>query len=56
MLDHTMRYFKREMNSAMENVLDFRKICKKYLLCKARNGEDDSDDDMLNNGKGRKNR
>ena len=46
MLDHTLRAFKKELNSAMENALHFRAICKKYFLCKVP-GEDDSDDEDL---------
>ena len=40
----------------METVFNFRRICKKFLLCKARNGEDDSDEEWLHNGKKRRNR
>ena len=46
MLDHSLRHFKRELNNAMDNVLDFRRICKKYFLTKAP-GEMDSDEEML---------
>ena len=45
MLDHTLRHFKRELNNAMDNVLDFRRICKKFFLCKVP-GEDDSDEEV----------
>ena len=46
MLDQSKRNFKRELNTAMENVLDFRKIVKKYFLCKVA-GEEDSDEELL---------
>ena len=46
MLDHTLRYFKRELNNAMESVLDFRRICKKYFLYRGV-GEEDSDEEMF---------
>ena len=45
MLDHTLRHFKRELNNAMDNVLDFRRICKKYFLYRGA-GEEDSDEEM----------
>ena len=48
MLDHSLRHFKRELNNAMDNVLDFRRICKKYLLNKASGDHNlDSDEEML---------
>ena len=46
MLDHSLRHFKRELNNAMDNVLDFRRICKKYFLTRAP-GDMDSDEEML---------
>ena len=46
MLDHTLRYFKRELNTAMDNVIEFRRICKKYFLCKVPGEEDDDDEAM----------
>ena len=47
MLDHSLRHFKRELNNAMDNVLEFRRICKKYFLCKVPGDNEDSDDEML---------
>ena len=49
MLDHTLRHFKRELNNAMDTVLDFRRICRKYFLCKVP-GEEDSDDELFYGG------
>ena len=47
MLDHTLRHFKRELNNAMDNVLDFRRICKKYFLYRAAGEAEDSDEEMM---------
>lgn len=33
MLDVKYRYMRRELNNIMTNVLEFRRICKKYFLC-----------------------
>ena len=52
MLDHTLRHFKTELNTAMDNVLEFRRICKKYFLCRVP-GEDDSDDELMMHDDGR---
>ena len=46
MLDHTLRHFKRELNNAMDTVLDFRRIIRKYFLCRVP-GEEDSDDELF---------
>ena len=51
MLDHTLRHFKRELSTAMENVLEFRRICKKYFLCKVAD-EADSEDELMEYGDG----
>ena len=50
-LDHTLRQFKKELNNAMDTVLDFRRICRKYFLCKVP-GEEDSDDELIYGGPG----
>ena len=44
MLDSTLKRFKTELNTAMENVLEFRRIIKKYFLCFE--AEEDSDEDL----------
>ena len=43
MLDVKYRYMRRELNNIMTNVLEFRRICKKYFLC----NEDDFDGEGL---------
>ena len=51
MLDHTLKRFKAELNTAMENVLEFRRIIKKYFLCNQ--ALEDSDEDMQVHDDGR---
>ena len=62
MLDQKFRYMRREFNNVIDNVLEFRRICKKYLLCKdvgksARFGGMESsgeeDEDLFMDGFGR---
>ena len=53
LLDHTLRHFKRELSNAMENVLEFRRICKKYFLSR-QPGEDLSDDEDMERNRQRR--
>lgn len=46
MLDKSLNALRKEINNAMENVLDFRRICKKYFFCKLP-GDPDSDEEEL---------
>ena len=48
MLHQKFKYMRRELGNLMNLVLEFRKICKKYLLT---SGEDDlSDDEVMSDG------
>ena len=53
MLDKTLNSLRKELNNAMANVLEFRRICKKYFLCKVPGFDLDSDDEMEEHGRGR---
>ena len=59
MLDQKFKYMRREFNNVIDNVLEFRKLCKKYLLSKPKKHQeprfggnvsmDESDDDDESN-------
>ena len=53
MLDKSLNSLRKELNNAMANVLEFRRICKKYFLCKVAGDMMDSDDEMLGEEHGR---
>mmetsp|Transcript_27372 Transcript_27372/g.34026 ORF Transcript_27372/g.34026 Transcript_27372/m.34026 type:complete len:98 (-) Transcript_27372:166-459(-) len=54
MLDKTLNSLRKELNNAMENVLSFRRICKKFFLCKVPGEVIDSDEEMMGEeGRGR---
>lgn len=47
MLDKSLNSLRKELNNAMENVLEFRRITKKYFLCKVPGDSDSDDDEMM---------
>lgn len=52
MLDKSLNSLRKELNNAMDNVLEFRRICKKYFLCKLPGDLDSDEDDMMVEGRG----
>ena len=51
MLHQKFKYMRRELGNLMNYALEFRKLCKKYLLTSAQDEISDDDDVMSDGGR-----